>query len=68
MGGGVTQEVWDHRPEYRQENEGLGMCNTGWGREHGYPKLVCALGGIGCNVDHIAIVRDNLRALRKARS
>lgn len=51
--------VWEGHPrgvEYRLENDGMGMCNTGSGLPHN-----CVLGGIGCDVDHVAIARANLR-------
>lgn len=53
--------TWDDHPkrdEYRQANDGMGTCNTGSG-----VRCVCVLGGIGCNVDHIVIARDNLKGV-----
>jgi hypothetical protein len=38
---------WDDKPEYREGNNGLGMCNLGSGKQ-----VNCVLGGIGCDVDH----------------
>lgn len=47
-------ETWRHRPEYRLENDGWGMCNTG-----SPYRCVCSLGGIGCNVDHAFVKLAN---------
>lgn len=56
--GQVGLEVWDRHPERearRAANNGLGMCNTGV-----RPRHVCALGGLGCDVDHALIAREAL--------
>jgi hypothetical protein len=53
---------WEDHPKrerYREANDGLGMCNTG--AHHGF---VCVLGGIGCDVDHIGIVKATVQDLR----
>lgn len=54
--------TWEHKPEYQAENGGLGMCNTGSGQ-----RMICALGGIGCDVDHITIAKMNLNPSRPIR-
>lgn len=43
----LCSERWEDRPDYRVENNGRGMCNTG-----ADAKGACSLGGYGCNVDH----------------
>lgn len=56
---GDEATTWEGHPErdaYRLANGGMGMCNTGSG-----VRCVCVLGGIGCNVDHVSIARDNLK-------
>lgn len=51
-------ELWAERPDYLAANDGWGMCNTGWGvHRPEYETCVCALGGIGCNVDHVTLKR-----------
>jgi hypothetical protein len=60
--GSRMLHTWERRPEYRRENGGLGMCNTGSGK-----RIVCAMGGSGCDVDHVAIARGNLKWWRSLR-
>lgn len=43
--------TWKKMPERRAGNNGLGTCNTGSDK-----RLVCCLGGHGCDVDHALIV------------
>jgi hypothetical protein len=50
--------TWNAREKYTA-NDGLGMCNTGQDRHY-----VCVLGGLGCNVDHVQIARENLASWR----
>lgn len=54
--------TWHSTPSKRAENGGKGCCNTGalgW-------KTICALGGIGCNVNHEAVrLREELDRLRR---
>lgn len=50
-----STHTWEHEPANRACNGGLGNCNTGSGK-----RMICALGGIGCDVDHISIARMNL--------
>ncbi len=45
---------------YKLVNDGLGICNTGYGFEHKIKGLICALGGIGCNVDHHMVLSMNI--------
>ncbi len=45
-------ETWQDKPEYKEKNNNWGMCNTG-SMEPNF--RVCVLGGIFCNVDHVAI-------------
>lgn len=55
--GAKYLERWDDKPDrYHTTNDGFGVCNTGWGMEN-HAQITCPLGGIGCNVDHIAIAR-----------
>jgi hypothetical protein len=57
--GGNTWAEHPKRDEYRAMNGGLGCCNTGAGTR-GY----CVLRGIGCDVDHVQIAKDNLEYLQ----
>lgn len=43
-------ETWADDLDKRAINHGLGICRTGVTADR-----ICALGGIGCDVDHIAI-------------
>lgn len=51
--------VWND-PERFSANNDLGMCNTSQD-----PSLICVLGGLGCNVDHVQIARENLASYRQ---
>lgn len=53
------RETWRFQPDYREKNDGAGYCNTAWGNDND-THVICALGGIGCNVDHFAILRDRM--------
>jgi hypothetical protein len=50
-------ERWEDQPHNRLVNNGLGLCNTGSGR-----RIVCAFGGIGCNVDHAWIAFNHVQS------
>lgn len=58
--GSRLLHTWEDRPERRQANDGVGMCNTGSGK-----RIICALGGSGCDVDHIAIARLMIEDLER---
>lgn len=60
--GDRDTHAWEHKPEFQAENGGLGMCNTGSGK-----RMVCSLGAIGCDVDHITIAKINLDPARPIR-
>jgi hypothetical protein len=62
VGAGIGVWITGVLDEYRRENGGLGMCNTGSGK-----RIVCAMGGSGCDVDHVAIARGNLKWWRSLR-
>ncbi len=53
--GARDTHTWDNERLNRSRNGGVGLCNTGSGK-----RLICALGGIGCDVDHITVARINL--------
>lgn len=54
--GDPTAIVWPLDNPYAQMNEGFGCCNTGSGQP-----VICCLGGIGCNVDHVTQKQANER-------
>lgn len=43
--------TWEPGTEYAKANGGWGMCNTGSGKP-----VTCCLNGIGCDVDHVAMM------------
>ena len=55
-------ETWENKPgTYWKANDGWGMCNTGWWKEHrNHRFVICSRGGIGCNVDHAYVKVRNL--------
>lgn len=46
---------WPVGSEYADANGGWGMCNTGSGK-----RVICCLGGIGCDVDHVSMAERHL--------
>jgi hypothetical protein len=57
----VVLKVWPEGSPRERMNEGAGCCNTGSGF-YG----ICALGGIGCDIDHAKIARRTGASLAAA--